>query len=61
MADEFTNVEFLKVDVDDAEEIAAECGVQAMPTFQVFKGGAKVEEMSGAHQEGLKTLISKYN
>lgn len=53
-------MEFFKVDVDDAEEVAATCGIQAMPTFQVFKDGAKVEEMTGANQGGLKALVEKY-
>jgi len=59
MASEFPNVEFLKVDVDDAEDVAAECGIQAMPTFQVYKGGAKVDEMKGADQKGLHNLLTK--
>ena len=31
------NIKFIKVDVDELEDIAAEAGVQAMPTFQVRK------------------------
>jgi thioredoxin 1 len=46
--------------VDNAEEIAGLCGIQAMPTFQVFKGGAKVEEMRGASQDGLAQLVAKH-
>lgn len=59
MASEFPDVEFLKVDVDDAEDVAAKCGIQAMPTFQVFKGGEKVDEMSGADKNGLQALVVK--
>merc|ERR1712054_569248 len=32
---------FIKVDVDEAEDIAAACGISAMPTFQFYKSGAK--------------------
>jgi thioredoxin-like negative regulator of GroEL len=60
MADEFPGIEFLKVDVDEVEDVAAKCGIQAMPTFQVFKGGVKVEEMKGADQAGLQNLIAKH-
>lgn len=60
MAGEFPGVDFFKVDVDEAEDVAAACGIQAMPTFQVFKGGAKVDEMKGADQAGLKALVTKH-
>ena len=61
MADEFTNIEFVKVDVDDAEEIAASQAVSAMPTFKFYKGGAKIDELVGANAEKLKALCAKYN
>ncbi|KAG8918756.1 hypothetical protein FRC01_001675 [Tulasnella sp. 417] len=41
----FSGVEFCKVDVDKAPEIAQECGIRAMPTFKIFKDGEKIEEM----------------
>ena len=43
MADKNPDVEFVKVDVDEAEDIAGLCRIQAMTTFQVYKGGAKVD------------------
>ena len=33
MADEFPDVQFVKVDVDENDETAAACGIEAMPTF----------------------------
>jgi thioredoxin 1 len=59
LAGQFPDVQFFKVDVDEAEEVAAQCGIQAMPTFQVFKGGVKVDEMQGANQAGLQALVEK--
>jgi thioredoxin-like negative regulator of GroEL len=59
MAVENPDVEFVKVDVDEADEIAARCGIQAMPTFQFYKGGAKVDEMKGADQAQLAVLLNK--
>jgi len=29
----YKNVVYVKVDVDEAEEVAKECGIQSMPTF----------------------------
>lgn len=51
---------FLKVDVDDAEDIAAKQMIEAMPTFQFFKGGVKVEEMVGADKTALEGLIVRH-
>ena len=34
---------FIKVDVDAAEDISQKCGISAMPTFQVWQGGKKVD------------------
>lgn len=49
-----------KVDVDDASDIASECGISAMPTFQFFKGGEKVDEFSGANEAKLRATIEKH-
>ena len=59
MSQEYTNVIFVKVDVDDQSDIAQMCGVRAMPTFQFFKNGEKVDDMCGANINGLKEKVSK--
>ena len=50
---------FVKVDVDELEDIAAEAEISAMPTFQVYKGGAKVDSMTGASADKLAELVAK--
>ena len=52
------DVEFVKVDVDENEAVAALCGISAMPTFQTYKSGSKVSEMRGANVDGLKQMIA---
>ena len=42
MADQYRDVVFLKVDVDEAEDVAAEYHVSAMPTFKFIKNGKVV-------------------
>ena len=42
------------------QAVASACGISAMPTFQVFKDGAKVEELVGASKDRLKAMIAKY-
>ena len=43
MAGEMSNVVFLKVDVDEAEDVAQEYNISAMPTFIFLKNGQKVK------------------
>jgi len=57
LSDSMSNVHFLKVDVDEAEEIARNESVSAMPTFVLYKNGKRVTELVGASQDKLKELI----
>ncbi|EEC48068.1 thioredoxin h [Phaeodactylum tricornutum CCAP 1055/1] len=59
LAEENPDIEFVKVDVDEADDVAAHCGVRAMPTFQFFRNGEKIEEMMGADQNKLAALVAK--
>jgi len=59
MSEEYANAVFVKVDVDAQSKIAELCGIQAMPTFQFFKNGAKVDELQGADVDGLRTKVEK--
>ncbi|CAE7896074.1 THO3 [Symbiodinium necroappetens] len=56
---EFSNVEFVVVDVDKSEEIADSASIDAVPTFLVFKGDAQVGELVGADEVKLKELIQQ--
>ena len=52
LAEERPDVRFVKVDVDDNQEIAARYGVLAMPTLMVFHGGEPVLTLVGARPKG---------
>ena len=61
LADEYEgSVLFLKVDIDDHGELAAELGVTSVPTFMLFRKGELVDTMQGADEVALATLISKH-
>ena len=56
----YTNVVFIKVDVDQLASVAAECEISAMPTFQLFKAGKKVAEVIGADANKIEAAIKKH-
>lgn len=52
-------VTFAKIDVDAVPDVAADLGIRAMPTFLLFKDGAKADELLGANPQGLEALVKK--
>merc|ERR1711963_256036 len=50
LSDEFPNLVFVKIDVDEADELAALCGVSAMPTFMVFSSKDADNDMDSVFQ-----------
>ena len=61
MAEEFGDaVTMVKVDVDENAEAAQAAGIEAMPTFQFFKGGVKIDQVRGANEPGVREAITKY-
>ncbi|KAL2349312.1 hypothetical protein Fmac_003312 [Flemingia macrophylla] len=59
-AAQYTNVEFIKIDVDELMGVAQEFQVQAMPTFILMKKGKVVDKVVGAKKEELKKLLEKH-
>ncbi|XP_042367899.1 thioredoxin isoform X1 [Plectropomus leopardus] len=53
------NVVFLKVDVDEAEDICQAFEVRSMPTFIFFKNEAQVHRFSGNDQGQLKEKVQQ--
>ena len=56
---EYPELTMKKVDVDANSEAAQAAGIQCMPTFKVYKGGAEVEKMEGASDQGLVDLLNR--
>ncbi|XP_063234375.1 thioredoxin-2 [Bacillus rossius redtenbacheri] len=59
MTKQFPDVVFLKVDVDEIEELATEYDISAMPTFIFIKNKQKVESFSGANEKKLLEMIQQ--
>jgi len=58
-SDEYPDVHFVKIDVDEVPDVAQELGIRAMPTFIIFKGAEKVEQVVGVNPKALQAAIEK--
>jgi thioredoxin 1 len=62
LAKKYTAIKFARVNVDDAQSVAARYGVYAIPTFLIFRNGQVVDKAVGAVGEpGLNMLLQKYS
>ncbi|XP_051149521.1 thioredoxin H2-like [Andrographis paniculata] len=59
-AETYRDVEFIKIDVDELEDVAKQFGVEAMPTFVLIKKGKEVDRVVGAKKEELKKKIENH-
>jgi len=50
---------WLKVDVDEVEELVQAHSISAMPTFVAFHKGVKVGQVRGTNKEALEELVRK--
>ena len=61
LASKYSHVNFMKVDVDEQSDIAAERNISAMPTFQFFVAGNMVDEMLGANAPEIESKVILYS
>ncbi|XP_057849808.1 thioredoxin H-type [Cryptomeria japonica] len=57
LSKKYTNVVFLKVDVDELQDVTAEWEVQAMPTFIFIKDGKAIDKIVGAKKDELERKV----
>lgn len=51
---------FVKIDVDELGDLAAELGVTSMPTFLFLRDGQVIDTLRGADEEGLRAMIATH-
>jgi thioredoxin len=61
LSEQYPNVVFLKVDVDEMQQTAQQCGISAMPTFQFFHRGIKIDEFKGANPSALQQALQRHS
>jgi len=61
LSENYDNVIFVKVDVDENPDTAAQYSVSAMPTFVFIKNGEVVDRLMGANPTRLQEMIEEYS
>ncbi|ODV79584.1 thioredoxin [Suhomyces tanzawaensis NRRL Y-17324] len=59
-AAQFTQAKFIKVDVDEVSEVAAEYEISSMPTVLFIKEGKIVQKVIGANPSALKQAVETH-
>ncbi len=60
LSEEYTDVSFVKVNVDNNQELASQYSVFSIPTFIVFKDGKLATQFVGAMgKEGFEEQLNK--
>ncbi|KAK8663962.1 hypothetical protein V6N13_083767 [Hibiscus sabdariffa] len=60
LAKKFPSVTFLKVDVDELKDVAADWAVEAMPTFMFLREGKILDKVVGAKKDELQQTVLKH-
>ncbi|CAK9437636.1 uncharacterized protein LODBEIA_P20140 [Lodderomyces beijingensis] len=55
---EYSNVKFIKVDVDEVGDVAQEYEISNMPTLIFFKNGQQIQKVVGANPSAIKQAIA---
>jgi len=61
LAEKFENIVFLKVDVDEAEELAQGFEITSLPTFVFLNNGNIFHRMEGANLNEVITKLDELN
>ncbi|RHN43935.1 putative thioredoxin, tetratricopeptide-like helical domain-containing protein [Medicago truncatula] len=61
LAEKYQRVVFLKVDIDEAVDVAARWNVSSVPTFFFVKNGKEVDSVVGADKNTLERKIAQHS
>ncbi|XP_024970296.1 TPR repeat-containing thioredoxin TDX isoform X2 [Cynara cardunculus var. scolymus] len=60
MAAKYPKVAFLKIDIDEARDVAAQWNISSVPSFFFIRNGNKIDQVVGADKTSLEEKIAKY-
>ena len=58
LCEEYKNIKFYKIDVDELSDIGADQKISAFPTFVLYKDGIEQNRIIGASEEKVRNLLS---
>jgi thioredoxin 1 len=58
LAAKYNNCQFIKVNIDDNEELADQYSIKSVPTFLFFINGFLVSTTVGANEKVINTVLS---
>ncbi|KAK6733419.1 hypothetical protein RB195_017262 [Necator americanus] len=60
LSNEYTSVVFVKVDVDESEDIVSRFDIKVMPTFVFMRKGAQIDLVEGSVEDDLRKKIEQH-
>ncbi|ORY95050.1 thioredoxin-like protein [Syncephalastrum racemosum] len=60
LAEEYPDFTCIKVDVEDAPDIAREYAITSLPTFIIFVNGRQTGDLTGANLEKLREKFEQF-
>jgi len=60
LSKKFSNLIFLKVDVDEVQDVTAKWEVRAMPTFIFIQNGKQIDKIIGANKDELERKVAHF-
>ena len=54
-------VVFLKVDIDEARDVAARWNISSVPTFYFIKNGKEIDKVVGADKNELERKVKQHS
>lgn len=60
LAAKYTDIDLVKIDVDELFNVSCEYGIQTMPTFLFMKNGKEIDKVAGARKQDLQMKIEQH-
>ena len=60
LAGKYPKVVFLKVDIDEARDVAAKWNISSVPTFFFVRNGKELDKVVGADKKALERKIAQH-